>query len=132
LVSEWLQNVSSTVTPSHPLIGIPTIYHGESPWVAAQNVIKKINAYKTPKDKLNCIRRCMETIQCLLAIAKSPVCADDLTPVLIFVIIKANPPLFSSTVQYIENFYGKNLEQDFFWAQFTFAYSYIRAKMVTQ
>ena len=121
-----------SIEPSHPLIGIPKIYHGEAPWLAAQAVIKRINAYKTPKDKLNCIRKCMDTIQNLLAIAKSPVCADDLTPVLIFVIIKANPPLFSSTVQYIENFYGRDLEQDFHWAQFMFAYSYIKAKMNTQ
>jgi hypothetical protein len=44
----------------------------------------------------------MLIIQNLLAIAKSPVCADDLHPVLIYVIIKANPPTFLSNVQYIE------------------------------
>ena len=64
--------------------------------------LKRLNIYKTPQDKLTCIRRCMFAIQNLLAIAKSPVCADDLHPVLIYVIIKANPHSFLSNVQYIE------------------------------
>jgi hypothetical protein len=67
--------------------------------------LKRLNSYKTPQDKLSCIRKCMLTIQNLLAIAKSPVCADDMHPVLIYIIIKANPPTFLSNVQYIE---GKN------------------------
>ncbi len=74
----------------------------ECPWTAAQMELRKLNIYKTPKDKLECIHKCMLIIQNLLAIAKSPVCADDLHPVLIYVIIKANPPTFLSNVQYIE------------------------------
>ena len=112
-----------------------------------------MNIYKTPQDKLACIKKCMITIQNLLAIAKSPVCADDLHPVLIYVIIKANPPTFLSNVQYIEGkiisflilfkqiknkflinfqgFYGKQLEsEDYYWAQFIFAFSYIKANML--
>ena len=79
----------------------------ECPWTAAQMELKRLNIYKTPQDKLACIKKCMITIQNLLAIAKSPVCADDLHPVLIFVIIKANPPTFLSNVQYIEGKFEK-------------------------
>ncbi len=94
--------------------------------------LKRLNTYKTPQDKLACIKKCMLTIQNLLAIAKSPVCADDLNPVLIYVIIKANPSTFLSNVQYIEGFYGAQLEsEDYYWAQFKFAFSYIKANMKT-
>jgi hypothetical protein len=89
----------------------------ECPWISAQMELRKLNIYKTPQDKLACIRKCLLTIQNLLAIAKSPVCADDLHPVLIYVIIKANPPTFLSNVQYIEgivkhfifDFYSNNV-----------------------
>ena len=64
--------------------------------------LRRLNIHRTPQDKLACIRKCMLIIQNLLAIAKSPVCADDLHPVLIYVIIMANPPTFLSNVQYIE------------------------------
>lgn len=71
----------------------------------------------------------MDAIQNLLAIAKTPVCADDIQPVLTYVIIKANPPTFLSTVQYIESFYGSQLDQEFYWSQFMFAFQYIKAKL---
>ncbi len=125
-----MQNLGNTITPSHPLIAIPVIYHNESPWNAAQVELKRINAYKTPQDKLNCLRKCMDAIQNLLAIAKAPVCADDIQPVLTYVIIKANPTGFLSTVQYIEGFFGKQLDQEFYWSQFLFAFSYIKAELL--
>ena len=122
-----MQNLSNIITPSHPAIAIPVIYHNEAPWNAAQVELKRINAYKTPQDKLNCIRKCIAAIQNLLSIAKTPVCADDIQPVLTYVIIKANPTGFLSTVQYIEGF-CKKLEQEFYWSQFLFAFSYIKAE----
>ena len=132
-VSECFAELANVMTPAHPLIGIAPIYHQECPWTAAQMELRRLNIYKTPQDKLACIHKCLITIQNLLAIAKSPVCADDLHPVLIYVIIKANPPTFLSNVQYIEGFYGSQLEsEDYYWAQFIFAFSYIKAKMLNR
>ena len=130
-VQECLSELASLITPEHPLIGIPAIYENECPWSAAQMELCRLNIFKRPQDKLECIKKCMLTIQNLLAIAKSPVCADDLHPVLIYVIIKANPPQFMSNVQFIEGYYGNQLEsEDYYWAQFMFAFSYIKAKMI--
>lgn len=131
-VFECFNELAQIITPAHPLIGIPQIYENECPWHAAQIELRRINIYKSPQDKLACIRKCLLTIQNLLGMAKSPVCADDLHPVLIYVIIKANPPTFLSNVQYIEGFYGNQLEsEDYYWAQFIFAFSYIKANMLS-
>jgi hypothetical protein len=58
-------------------------------------------AYKTPQDKVACVVRCSQTIMNLLSIAstKSVPAADDFVPVMVFVIIKANPPSLLSTIQ---------------------------------
>jgi hypothetical protein len=73
--------------------------------------------------------------------------ADDLTPVLIYVIIKvsiyiflirkdltdhfsdqANPPFLLSTIQYVECFIGKKLEGEelYWWTQFSSAIQFIK------
>ena len=125
-LSECLRDL--VISPYEKLIGVSSVYENECPWIPAQIELKRLNVYKTPQDKLACIRKCIVTIMNLLGIAKSPVCADDLNPVLIYVIIKANPPAFLSNVQYIEGYFGKNLEfEDYYWAQFMFAFSYIKA-----
>ncbi len=130
-VQECLSELASVITPSHPLIGIPAIYENECPWTAAQEELSRLNVFKTPRDKLECVKKCLLTIQNLLGLAKSPVCADDLHPVLIYVIIKANVAGFLSNVQFIEGYYGSRLEsEDYYWAQFMFAFSYIKAKMI--
>lgn len=129
--SECFKELAKSITPAHPLIGVNEIYHQECPWIAAQVELRRLNIYKTPQDKLSCIKKCLDTIQNLLGIARSPVSADDIHPVLIYVIINANPPTLLSNVQYIEGFYGSQLEsEDYYWAQFKFAFSYIKAKML--
>lgn len=130
-LNDCLNTLSESIHPGDELIGIAPIYHFEEPWTLAQIELKRINSYKTPKDKLNCIKNCINVILNLLSIAKSPVCADDLQPVLIYVIIKANPQKLSSTIQFIQSFYGtqQQLEQEFEWVQFIVAFSYIKARL---
>ena len=76
-------------------------YHYEHPWPSAQAEIRRLAAYKTPQDKVACVVRCSQTIMNLLSLAssKSVPAADDFVPVMVFVIIKANPPSLLSTVQ---------------------------------
>ena len=54
--------------------------------------------------------------------------ADDFMPVLIFVLIKANPASLLSTVQYVNSFYEKRLqgEENYWWMQFSSAIEFIK------
>ena len=63
--------------------------------------------------------------------------ADDFAPVLMFVMIKANPTSLLSTVQYVNSFYYENEhystgdnpmagEEQYWWMQFSAAIEYIK------
>ncbi|GIY04819.1 GTPase-activating protein and VPS9 domain-containing protein 1 [Caerostris darwini] len=93
VLHEHMQKLSQVITPNHKDLIIPKIYHSECPWPSAQAELVNINAYKTPRDKIQCVLRCCNTIMNLLSMAsnKSVPAADDLMPVLVFVLIKANP-----------------------------------------
>uniref|UniRef100_V9IGW7 GTPase-activating protein and VPS9 domain-containing protein 1 n=2 Tax=Apinae TaxID=70987 RepID=V9IGW7_APICE len=54
--------------------------------------------------------------------------ADDLIPVLVYVIIKTNPPSLLSTIQYVDSFYGNRLggEEQYWWTQFCSAIEFIK------
>ncbi|KFM80017.1 GTPase-activating protein and VPS9 domain-containing protein 1, partial [Stegodyphus mimosarum] len=94
VLHEHMQKLSQVITPNHKDLRIPKIYHSECPWPSAQAELVNINAYKTPRDKIQCVLRCCSTIMNLLSMAseKSVPAADDLMPVLVYVLIKANPP----------------------------------------
>ncbi|XP_065933547.1 GTPase-activating protein and VPS9 domain-containing protein 1 isoform X4 [Magallana gigas] len=130
LFQEHIKKLSNVITPSHKDLRIPRMYQFECPWTAAQKEIYMINAYKTPKDKVKCVFRCATTIMNLLSMAneKAVPAADDFIPVIIFVIIKANPPCLLSTIQYIQSFYGNRIggEEQYWWIQFCSAVEFIK------
>ncbi|XP_065820377.1 GTPase-activating protein and VPS9 domain-containing protein 1 isoform X3 [Labrus bergylta] len=130
LFHEHIQRLSKVVTANHKALQVPEVYLREAPWPSAQSEIRTINAYKTPRDKVQCILRMCSTIMNLLSLANedSVPGADDFVPVLVFVLIRANPPCLLSTVQYINNFYASRLsgEECYWWMQFTAALEFIK------
>ncbi|KAM4616125.1 GTPase-activating protein and VPS9 domain-containing protein 1 isoform 6-T6 [Polymixia lowei] len=130
LFHEHIQRLSKVVTANHKALQIPEVYLREAPWPSAQSEIRTINAYKTPRDKVQCILRMCSTIMNLLSLANedSVPGADDFVPVLVFVLIRANPPCLLSTIQYINNFYASRLsgEECYWWMQFTAAVEFIK------
>uniref|UniRef100_A0A8C3AC46 GTPase-activating protein and VPS9 domain-containing protein 1 n=1 Tax=Cyclopterus lumpus TaxID=8103 RepID=A0A8C3AC46_CYCLU len=130
LLHEHIQRLIKVVTANHKALQIPEVYLKEAPWPSAQSEIRTINAYKTPRDKVQCILRMCSTIMNLLSLANedSVPGADDFVPVLVFVLIRANPPCLLSTVQYINNFYASRLsgEECYWWMQFTAAVEFIK------
>ncbi|KAK0172061.1 hypothetical protein PV328_005429 [Microctonus aethiopoides] len=130
LLHDHIKKLSKVVTPNHRDLRIAKIYHYECPWPWAQAELAVISAYKTPRDKLQCVFRCATTIMNLLSMASERAipAADDLIPVLVYVIIKANPPSLLSTVQYVDSFYGNRMEgeEQYWWTQFCSAIEFIK------
>ncbi|XP_056447699.1 GTPase-activating protein and VPS9 domain-containing protein 1 isoform X3 [Gadus chalcogrammus] len=130
LFYEHIQRLTRVVTANHKALQIPEVYLREAPWPSAQAEIRTINAYKTPRDKVQSILRMCSTIMNLLSLANedSVPGADDFVPVLVFVLIRANPPCLLSTIQYINNFYASRLsgEECYWWMQFTAAVEFIK------
>ncbi|KAK1119373.1 hypothetical protein K0M31_013207 [Melipona bicolor] len=130
LLYDHIKKLAKVVTPNHKDLRIPKIYHYECPWPWAQAELAVISAYKTPRDKLQCVFRCATTIMNLLSMAteRGVPAADDLIPVLVYVIIKTNPPSLLSTIQYVDSFYGNRLggEEQYWWTQFCSAIEFIK------
>ena len=57
--------------------------------------------------------------------------ADDFVPVMVYVVIKANPPSLLSTVQYVDSFYGNRMagEDQYWWMQFAAAIEFIKTML---
>ncbi|KAF9645815.1 hypothetical protein BDM02DRAFT_3189385 [Thelephora ganbajun] len=77
----------------------------------AQQELLKVNHYKAPRDKLICILNCCKVIfgpkyllLCLLRHLHREEGADAFLPILIFVVLKANPSHLLSNVEFINRF----------------------------
>ncbi|GJJ11315.1 hypothetical protein Clacol_005547 [Clathrus columnatus] len=64
----------------------------------------KVNHYKAPRDKLICILNCCKVIFGLIRHLKLSEGADSFLPILIYVVLKANPDYLLSNVEYINRF----------------------------
>ncbi|XP_023687291.2 GTPase-activating protein and VPS9 domain-containing protein 1-like isoform X1 [Paramormyrops kingsleyae] len=130
VLHEHIERLSKVVTANHKALQIPQVYLKEAPWPAAQAEIGAMSAYRTPRDKVQCVLRMCTSIMNLLSLANEDAVpgADDFLPVLVFVLIKANPLCLLSTIQYISNFYSSGLsgEESYWWMQFTAAVEFIK------
>jgi len=130
VLQQHIARLGEVVTPNHRDLKIPRRYQYECPWPAAQAELRRLAAFKMPADKVHCISRVSSIIMNLLSLAqdKAVPAADDFVPVLVFVIIKANPPSLLSTVQLVDNFYRDRLcgEECYWWMQFVGAVEFIK------
>lgn len=85
---------------------------------------------QSPRGKVRCIVQSCRVLISLLQYAKcgDPPGADDMFPVLVYILIKANPPGLLSTIQYIKNFAENQLggEDAYWWAQFSTAVEFTK------
>ncbi|KAL2758986.1 hypothetical protein ACRALDRAFT_2026393 [Sodiomyces alcalophilus JCM 7366] len=70
----------------------------------AQQELLKIKSYRAPRDKIICVLNCCKVIFGLLRHNKSDSSADSFMPLLIYVVLQANPEHLVSNVQYILRF----------------------------
>lgn len=57
LLHNCIKKLGRVITPSHSGLKIPHRYLNEAPWPFAQQQISYISAYKTPKEKVQCVIR---------------------------------------------------------------------------
>ncbi|CAG8623783.1 10877_t:CDS:10 [Acaulospora morrowiae] len=87
-------------------LDIPTAQHNEQEQFLefAKSELLKINDFKAPRDKLICILNCCKVIFGLIRHVDGEEGADKFLPILIYVVLKANPEHLVSNVQYISRF----------------------------
>ena len=95
-----------------PLIKLHDHLHGpqelrdDSVLELAIDEMRKIDSYRAPRDKLQCILNAFRVIRHALdtAIGPSAWGADQLLPVCIYTIIRSNPPSLNSNVHFIASY----------------------------
>ncbi|KAL9432264.1 hypothetical protein AB3S75_027309 [Citrus x aurantiifolia] len=104
-ISEKICLLQTFLRPEH--LDISTFLQNEASWLLAEKELQKINAFKAPREKVLCIMNCCRIINNLLlnaSISENVELggADDFLPVLIYIIIKANPPQLHSNIKFIQ------------------------------
>ncbi|KAI9201263.1 hypothetical protein LWI28_020891 [Acer negundo] len=104
-ISEKICLLQTFLRPEH--LDIPAVLQNEASWLLAEKELQKINGFKAPREKLLCIMNCCRVINNLLlnaSMSENVVLAgaDDFLPVLIYVVIKANPPQLHSNLKFIQ------------------------------
>ncbi|KAI9064038.1 hypothetical protein FKP32DRAFT_1591446 [Trametes sanguinea] len=90
------------IEPKH--LDVPEGEGSEGFLMFAQQELLKVNHYKAPRDKLICILNCCKVIFGLIRHLHKDESADTFLPILIYVVIKANPPHLLSNVEFINRF----------------------------
>jgi hypothetical protein len=90
------------IQPAH--LDVPTAEGTNGFLLFAQQELVKLNHYKAPRDKLICILNCCKVIFGLIRHLNSEESADTFVPILIYVVLKANPENLLSNVEFVNRF----------------------------
>lgn len=85
-------------------LDVPRGPHSERFYNFATQELAKINHYKAPRDKTICVLNCCKVIFGLIRHLGAEEGADAFMPLLILVVLRANPPHLVSNLEYINRF----------------------------
>ena len=86
--------------------------HNELIWALARDELRRINSFKTPGEKIECVVRCASVIFRALTVAQmkakdnNPMGADDVFPVFLWVVLRSHIPKLFSNCSYIQAFHS--------------------------
>ncbi|RLN88513.1 hypothetical protein BBJ28_00021490 [Nothophytophthora sp. Chile5] len=93
----------SFVTPA--MLDIKPCMRNEVVWSMAEDELRRINSFRSPGDKINCIVRCCSVIFSVLNLSRgdsgSRPGADDFLPVFIYIVLHSQIPRLHSNCEYI-------------------------------
>jgi hypothetical protein len=101
----WKTFQHSWVKPEH--LDIVESNRDEAMWKFAIETLQSLDIYRSPADKLNCFVTCMSIIVNVLSLMSdsgSGVGTDDSLPLIIYIIIRAQPKRLHSNLTYIYKF----------------------------
>ena len=106
------EELSGKISRISPVIKLHDHLHGPSELVddslldLAVDEMRRMDSYRAPRDKLQCILNAFRVIRHALdtVIGPSAWGADQLLPVCIYTIIRANPPSLNSNINFIASF----------------------------
>ncbi|KAJ2946692.1 hypothetical protein O0L34_g12751 [Tuta absoluta] len=127
VLSEHIRRLSACTSALRA--GVAPRHLWAAPFPRAQAQLRHLPVYRTPRDKILCIMRCVKSIMAVLGLTEgSAPSADDLTPVLIYVILKVNPPSLLSTIELVNALGGSALQGEalYWWTQFCSCVAYIK------
>uniref|UniRef100_K3WDH1 VPS9 domain-containing protein n=1 Tax=Globisporangium ultimum (strain ATCC 200006 / CBS 805.95 / DAOM BR144) TaxID=431595 RepID=K3WDH1_GLOUD len=94
----------SFITPD--MLDIKPCMRNEVVWSMAEDELRRINSFRAPGDKINCIVRCCSVIFSVLNLSRgsdndSRPGADDFLPVFIYIVLHSQIPRLVSNCEYI-------------------------------
>lgn len=93
----------SFITPE--MLDIKPCMRNEVVWSMAEDELRRINSFRSPGDKINCIVRCCSVIFSVLNLSRgdsgSRPGADDFLPVFIYIVLHSQIPRLHSNCEYI-------------------------------
>ncbi|TMW65781.1 hypothetical protein Poli38472_008423 [Pythium oligandrum] len=93
----------SFITPD--MLDIKPCMRNEVVWSMAEDELRRINSFRSPGDKINCIVRCCSIIFSVLNLARGDSAnrpgADDFLPVFIYIVLQSKIPRLYSNCEYI-------------------------------
>jgi len=103
----WRLKVLSWVSYQH--LDIQPMNRLDDMWKVASDEMNNMDNHKTPQGKLDCLFRSMRIMNDVLTLITSNekakgVGADEILPIVIYILLKAQPKRFYSNFYFIQNF----------------------------